>query len=183
VSGDNDPTANIYPGLADMPIGLPAKFFGSRPAPAPGRSGTGRDNRGVHGFPQRCQRWRLYIRRSSMRGIRALVLGTLGLAAPEAAAADQSLCIYHNRSYSDGAHICVQRQLMMSCTLEGARAVWKIVEDARLAQLCATPVPPDRLARWERPEARLPEPRRRPPVPANARSAKCFTFMGRHFCE
>ena len=118
-----------------------------------------------------------------MRGIRALVLGVLGLTVADAGAADQSLCIYHNRSYSEGAHICVQRQLMMSCAAEGTRAVWKIVDDARLAQLCATAVPADRLARWERPEARAPEPRRRPPVPAPTRSAKCFTFMGRHFCE
>jgi Protein of unknown function (DUF1496) len=118
-----------------------------------------------------------------MRGIRALLLGALGLAAPDTAAADQALCIYHNRSYSEGAHICVQPQLMLSCAAEGARAVWKIVDDTRLAQLCATPVQAGRLARWERPEPRAPEPRRRPSLPADARSAKCFTFMGRHFCE
>jgi Protein of unknown function (DUF1496) len=118
-----------------------------------------------------------------MRHVRALLLGTLGLGAPGGAAAEQPLCVYHNRSYSDGAHICVQRQLMMSCVAEGGRAVWRIIDDVRLAHLCSLPVEAGRLTRWERPEARSPERRRRAPVAAEARGPKCFTFVGRRFCE
>lgn len=115
---------------------------------------------------------------------RALLLGALSLFAVDRAAAQQSLCVYHDRSYSEGAHICVQRQLMMSCTAEDGRAVWRVVEDTRLAGLCSTPVTTGRLAQWERPEVRVPERRRRTSAPASMRnSGKCFTFMGRRFCE
>ena len=121
-----------------------------------------------------------------MRGVRTLVVGALSLVAADGAAADQpSLCVYHDRSYSDGAHICIQRQLMMSCTAEGGRAVWRIVEDRRLARLCATPVAAGRIAGWDPPEVRWPRHRRQTSaVPAKAQSSgKCFTFVGRRFCE
>jgi hypothetical protein len=120
-----------------------------------------------------------------MRGISALLAGGLSLIAVGGAAAEQPLCVYHNRSYSDGAHICIQRQLMMACGIEGERAIWKIVEDRRLAERCAAPLAPERVARWERPAARWPAPRRQTlAAPAKVQgSGKCFTFMGRRFCE
>jgi len=120
-----------------------------------------------------------------MRAIPAVLLGALSFVAADRAAAEQSsLCVYHNRSYSDGAHICVQRELMMSCSADGGRAVWRIVEDSRLARLCVTPTAGG-TARWDWPAAQRPQHRRRTSaVRPDARSSpKCFTFVGRRFCE
>jgi hypothetical protein len=87
------------------------------------------------------------------------------------------VCIYDSRSFSEGASICVQRQLMMSCTIAETRAVWKLVTDRSMSRMClaasrppveAVAAPPRQLAR-------------RAPAPSGA--AKCFTFNGRRFCE
>jgi hypothetical protein len=119
-----------------------------------------------------------------MGGIRILLVSALAITACGNAAAEQPLCIYHNRTYSDGARICVQRQLMLTCNAEGGRAVWRIVEEDRLARLCATPVAAAHTAQATRPAARSPGKRRTAATPKmQAPSEKCFTFQGRHYCE
>src|SRR5947209_17597023 len=55
----------------------------------------------------------------------------LAQAAPAAPA-----CVYENRSYSDGALICIYRSLMLTCSQDGAKASWKPVTDAKLASVC-----------------------------------------------
>ena len=124
-----------------------------------------------------------------MRRVGALLLSMLSLVAPERAAAEQALCVYQNQSYSDGAHICIQRQLMSACTADGERAVWKLVEDRQLASLCTTPIAADRSGHWQAPELRRAPQRRHAWAPparpgaAETRSSRCFVFMGRRFCE
>jgi hypothetical protein len=120
-----------------------------------------------------------------MRGVQALLLGALALVAgAERAAAQQALCVYQDRSYSDGAHICIQRQLMLTCSADGARVAWKIVDDRQLANLCTTPIA---VTHWRTPEVRGAPPGRHTPAArrssADARNARCFVFMGRRFCE
>jgi hypothetical protein len=123
-------------------------------------------------------------RDDQMGGLRILVLSALSLIAADRAAAEQVLCVYHNRSYSDGAHICIQQQLMMTCAAESGRAIWRIVADERLARLCASPVATGRIAHGER-QPRWPVNRRQAAAaPVNVPgSGKCFTFMGRRYCE
>jgi len=124
-------------------------------------------------------------RDDQMGGLRILVLSALSLIAADRAAAEQALCVYHNRSYSDGAHICIQRQLMMTCAAEGGRAIWRMVEDERLARLCASPVATARIAQWEQAAPRWPVNRRQAAAArVNVQGpGKCFTFMGRRYCE
>ena len=92
------------------------------------------------------------------------------------------VCIYESRSYSDGALICVNRALMLGCSLDGGRASWKPVTDQKLAEGCEA----------SRARPRVVEAPRRPrhrhgvrhSVRVNAdRSAKCFVFNGKQYCE
>jgi hypothetical protein len=95
------------------------------------------------------------------------------------------VCVYENTSYSDGALICIYRSLMLSCSQDGAKASWKQVTDPKLASVCE--------ASSARPRPRVveapPRPHRRhgvrhAPVRVQAdRSAKCFAFNGKQYCE
>jgi len=114
----------------------------------------------------------------------ALCIATLASAAaaqsPPAAQASP-VCVYESKSYSDGALICAHRSLMLACSTESAKAVWKPVTDRSLASVCDTA--------GERPRIETPSrPRRRHgihhPAPIDAdRSAKCFFFNGKQYCE
>ena len=93
-------------------------------------------------------------------------------------------CVYENQSYSDGALICIYRSLMLSCSQDGAKASWKPVNNPKLAGVCE--------ASSARPRPRVveapPRPHRRHglrhPVRVQAdRSAKCFVFNGKQYCE
>jgi hypothetical protein len=91
-------------------------------------------------------------------------------------------CVYENRSYSDGALICIYRSLMLTCAQDGARASWKPVADPKLAGVCEASSARPRVV--EAP----PRPHRRHglrhPVHVQAdRSAKCFTFNNKQYCE
>src|SRR5437660_1152818 len=46
------------------------------------------------------------------------------------------VCVYESKSYTDGALICVYRTLMLSCSLDGAKASWKPVTEQKLASVC-----------------------------------------------
>src|SRR5882724_7362603 len=88
-------------------------------------------------------------------------------------------CLYASKSYSDGAFVCVQKALMLSCSSDGARATWKIVADKDLSQRCVVPTtvayaPP-------RPQARRIIRARMNTAAGSA--AKCFHFNGKQYCE
>jgi hypothetical protein len=100
----------------------------------------------------------------------------------QSAPAALPVCVYESRSYSDGALICIYRTLMLTCSLDGPKASWKPVTDQKLASVCE--------ASTARPRAveTPPRPRRRHglhhPMRNNAdRSAKCFVFNGKQYCE
>ena len=76
-----------------------------------------------------------------------MLLAALAVVACEPAGAetDQGLppvpvCIYNSRSFSDGAHICFQKYLMMICSTDNNRPVWKIVTDKDLNRYCLNPI-------------------------------------------
>jgi hypothetical protein len=118
-----------------------------------------------------------------IRTIVAVLLACLGATAAQAQTAPASpVCIYDSKSYSDGALICVNRSLMLTCSLDSAKASWKPVTDPKLASVCEAP-----SARSHVVEA-PPRPRRRHgirhPMRVNAgRSPKCFVFNGKQYCE
>ena len=111
--------------------------------------------------------------------------GCLGAAAASAAPEVQSnagpVCLYESRAYSEGAFVCVQKSLMLTCVADGARTVWKPVPDRDMNDRCIAPT-----------VRHLPEPRFRAPRhhyvvrrlhPLAANPAKCFTFNGKEYCE
>lgn len=92
------------------------------------------------------------------------------------------VCVYDDRSFSEGAHICVQKNLMMTCTVIGEKPAWTLVLDKDLSERCLVPFQlhtADLNARRHhmvRRQARADAPR----APA---SAPCFTFNGKRYCE
>lgn len=60
-------------------------------------------------------------------------------AQPKPAAAPT--CTYNSRTYGDGAFVCVEKSLMLKCTVDDARASWSVVADKDLGDKCRAPTP------------------------------------------
>jgi hypothetical protein len=104
--------------------------------------------------------------------------------ATEASAQPASpVCVYDSKSYSDGALICVNRALMLSCSLDGVRASWKPVTDTHLASVCEAPSARPRVVEAPPPRPRHRHGLRHPPRINASQSAKCFVFNGKQYCE
>lgn len=91
-------------------------------------------------------------------------------------------CIYDDRSFSDGAHICIQKNLMMACTITGEKPVWTLVVDKELNERCLGP--------FQLHAADVNERRHHHVIRRTARAtaitsaaAACFTFNGKRYCE
>jgi hypothetical protein len=91
-------------------------------------------------------------------------------------------CLYESKSYSEGAFICVQKSLMLTCSFDGTRAAWKVVADRDISERCVNPValsvppaPRKYLHRAHMIRHRV--------NAVGINSAKCFTFNGRQYCE
>jgi hypothetical protein len=73
-------------------------------------------------------------------------------AQPKPAAAPT--CTYNSRTYGDGAFVCVEKSLMLKCTVDDARASWSVVADRDLGDKCRAPTPRGTIyqqrARWNR---------------------------------
>src|ERR1700731_1125449 len=50
-------------------------------------------------------------------------------AAPESKPNASPVCLYESKTYSEGAFVCVQKSLMLTCTADGDRVSWKPVAD------------------------------------------------------
>jgi hypothetical protein len=93
------------------------------------------------------------------------------------------VCLYDDRSFSDGADICVQKNLMMTCTITGEKPVWTLVLDKDLSARCLVPFQlhaADLDARWHHHLVRR---QARVDAPLAPTSAPCFTFNGKRYCE
>jgi hypothetical protein len=99
----------------------------------------------------------------------------------QAPSSSAPLCVYDSKDYSDGAYICAQKSMMLTCQTDGTKATWKIVTDKDINDRCIAPIV----------SANITEPRvrRRNYVrPVTARvyadpNAKCFNFNGKRYCE
>jgi Protein of unknown function (DUF1496) len=111
-----------------------------------------------------------------------VVCAGAAVAAPEQRADASPVCLYNSKSYSDGAYICVQKSLMLTCASDGTHATWKAVLDKDLSERCTAPMtlnyPPERREHSHRRHVFL---RRVHPVAEG--SAKCFAFNGKQYCE
>ncbi len=111
----------------------------------------------------------------------ATVLACLGAEIASAQSAASPVCLYESKSYTDGALICVNRALMLNCSVDGTRASWKPVTDQKLASVCESPTVRPRVVEAPRPRHRH---GLRHPARINAvQSAKCFMFNGKQYCE
>jgi hypothetical protein len=103
-------------------------------------------------------------------------------AAPEAKPNASPACLYESKAYSEGAFVCVQKSLMLTCAADGSHMSWKVVADRELNDRCTAPTVPHVSAelriRAHRHHYAL---RRVHPLVANP--AKCFAFNGREYCE
>ncbi|CAN5182610.1 hypothetical protein BH10PSE10_BH10PSE10_26210 [soil metagenome] len=63
-------------------------------------------------------------------------------------------CTYSSKTYGDGAFVCVEKSLMLKCTVEDAKAAWSVVGDKDLSDKCRAPAPRGTIyqqrARWNR---------------------------------
>ncbi len=118
-----------------------------------------------------------------IRAIAAVVLlcvGPTAALAQAAPSASSPVCVYQSKSYSDGALLCAYRTLMLTCSVDGAKASWKPGTDEKLASACeASSARPRVVEAPPRPRHRL-----RHPARVNAdRSPKCFVFNSKQYCE
>lgn len=103
-------------------------------------------------------------------------------AAPEPGLNAGPVCLYESKAYSEGAFVCVQKSLMLSCTADGGHMSWRPVADQEISDRCTVPavqyvppVPPFHPHRHHYAVRRV--------HPLVAGPAKCFVFNGREYCE
>jgi len=112
---------------------------------------------------------------------------TLRMLLPLAAAALNSpqiadaapLCVFDNGSYSEGARICAEPGMMLSCGVNGDRAVWTVVTESGGA-CSSSRRGSGRAMRHRMAHRAQPDSSEAAPSPDGA---KCFTFNGKRFCE
>lgn len=63
-------------------------------------------------------------------------------------------CTYSSKAYGDGAFVCVQKSLMLKCTVDQDKAAWVVVSDKDLSDKCRAPAARGTIyqqrARWHR---------------------------------
>jgi Protein of unknown function (DUF1496) len=63
-------------------------------------------------------------------------------------------CVYNSKTYSGGAQVCVNKNLMLTCAADSTKAVWNVATDKDAHDKCARPVvhltKAQRRARWQR---------------------------------
>jgi hypothetical protein len=101
-------------------------------------------------------------------------------AAPQPKPNASPVCLYESKTYSEGAFVCVQKSLMLTCTADGDRVSWKRVADKDINDRCTRPTV------HHYPEQTRPRIHRRNFVHRAfpyVENPKCFVFNGREYCE
>lgn len=59
------------------------------------------------------------------------------------------VCVYNSARFSDGAYLCAQKSMMLTCRVDGTKATWTIVTDKEINEKCTAPAatPKPRRAR------------------------------------
>jgi hypothetical protein len=92
-------------------------------------------------------------------------------------------CLYDDKSFSDGAIICVQKSVMLSCSTEGPHPIWKMVADRDLSERCTAPTASNYSKRHRRHARRAHWIRRGRTETPKTTSSKCFYFNNKQYCE
>jgi hypothetical protein len=107
-----------------------------------------------------------------------------GIAASFSAAKSQPLqspaCLYKSETYTEGAYLYPGRLLLLTCSVDAGRPVWKVVPTNRLSEL--------RLQGSNLASGIIPEssgtPNRVPPASAEDEGRpKCFAINGSRYCQ
>src|SRR5262249_14882873 len=102
-------------------------------------------------------------------------------AAPEPKSNASPVCLYESRTYSEGAFVCVQKSLMLTCVAENGRLLWKPAVDKDINDRCTAPTV-QHYSQEPRPHAhRRHYATRR--IHSLVTNSKCFVFNGREYCE
>jgi hypothetical protein len=101
-------------------------------------------------------------------------------AAPEPKPKGGPVCLYESKTYSEGAFVCVQKSLILTCTADGDRVSWKPVADKDINDRCTRPTVQHYPERMRPPIHRRHFVHRAFPYVENP---KCFVFNGREYCE
>jgi Protein of unknown function (DUF1496) len=101
-------------------------------------------------------------------------------AAPESKPNANPVCLYESKTYSEGAFVCVQKSLILTCTADGDRVSWKPVADKDINDRCTRPTVQHYPERTRPPIHRRHFVHRAFPYVENP---KCFVFNGREYCE
>lgn len=48
-------------------------------------------------------------------------------------------CAYNSKTYSDGAYVCVNKNLVLMCSADSTKAVWNVATDKDASDKCARP--------------------------------------------
>ena len=113
-----------------------------------------------------------------------IFLACSGLAAAEPLQSSAGpACLYGSKSYSNGAYICVQKSLMLTCSFDGMHASWKIVADRDISERCVTPMAFSVPSSAPHRHVYRPRMIHHRINPGGESSAKCFAFNGKTYCE
>lgn len=91
-------------------------------------------------------------------------------------------CVYNSKTYSDGEHVCVNKNLVLTCAADSSHAIWNVATDKDVGDKCARPVvhlsKAQRRAIWQRHNIR------RQITPGTTPPPFCFGFDdGPLYCE
>lgn len=50
-------------------------------------------------------------------------------------------CVYNSKTYSDGAYVCVNKNLVLVCSADSTKAVWNAATDKDANGKCTRPAP------------------------------------------
>ena len=93
---------------------------------------------------------------------------------------DAAACLYENKSFSEGAFICVQKSVMLNCSSDGVRVTWKLVTEKDINDRCT--IPHARAYRPASPHHAYRLHRDRVTYTANS-PLRCFSFRDKRYCE
>lgn len=62
-------------------------------------------------------------------------------AAPVAPPPVALTCVYNSKTYSDGAYVCVNKNLVLMCEADSTKAVWNVATDKDANDKCTRPAP------------------------------------------
>ena len=107
-----------------------------------------------------------------------------GVAATSSGAKSESLqsilCLYKGESYTEGAYLYPSRLLLLTCTVDGGRPLWKVVPTTKLSDLRLNGSNPDSGIPSEPSAAQT---GLTSISPESRDHKKCFAFSGKRYCE